>query len=1576
MPYGSTSRSKKRKLDEEADYEDQIDEHELDDDDFDNSQPHDGEMRRNARPSRTTTHIRASGRSTRQSSRLASTDHEDIQMVDDEDEDDSVIIGPTKNLRPRRTHPKRTSAFGFIPNEDLDELAQDPAGTDDDFQLVQSDLQPSKPRKIRRTRLTQRGPRGRGRQAGGLDDSIEFERPRRPVRETRHKGAMYEMADGDGDEDSFYVEDDKPAAAPKVVSVKEIFKPVEASFKRVHSPICTTCDMGVNPNKGPFVFCQGCSYSYHKSCLGLRSQRDHRVTKVGEDSFVLQCRFCINVTKAKDHRAPDLSLCQTCHEPGKACHPFSQKKTPKQEELLRQQNGGIDPIHPVDQSLINNDKIVLFRCSDCRQGFHLEHLPHPVHLSDIAQVTSDTIRTKTLKEFSVDWKCQDCLDDADKKPDGLVAWRPKDRTSYVGQSIMDYTEDELEYLVKWENYSHLHCTWKPGSWVHGAIHAGMRNGYLKRVVAGSQPPKFDLSDAIPEEYITIDVVLGIKYKAGFRRIDRVTDLKNADKVHKVYAKFVGLGYDDAVWDEPPTPDSPALYAAFLEAYEDYLSGVYFEDDSHRNMVDRAREYRKLDFARDLEKSTQPTALCNGELMKYQISGVNWLKYNFHKQHNAILADEMGLGKTVQIVAMIADLVLDKPRVWPFLVVVPNSTVPNWRREMKKWAPDLRVVTYHGGKVPQDLAYYHELFPRKSDTMKAHVVVMSYEAAQDTSTKQRFKSVQFAGLVVDEGHRLKNEDSLLYAALVAMKIPFKVLLTGTPLQNNKRELFNLLQFLDPKVDAAKLDEEYSELTVDNIPRLHDLIRPFFLRRTKADTLLFLPKMARVIIPVTMTVLQKEFSQRIMAKNSALLQSLMAKDAVKKTDRASLNNILMQLRKVLCHPFVYSSQVEDKTVDPVTMHNNMVEASAKLLLLNIMLPKLKERGHRVLLFSQFLDQLDIMEDFLNGIGLTYSRIDGSISSLEKQKRIDAFNAPDSPLFAMLLSTRAGGVGINLATADTVIVLDPDFNPHQDLQALSRSHRIGQKKPVLCFTITTKDSVEEKIMQAGRKKMALDHALIESIDNNDEETADLVDILKHGAEQLFGEGKRESIVYDSASVDKLLDRDRHIAEQNPPKDDGADEGTKSKAAFGQARVWDNTTGHADEVTSDDGVEQEPVINQSAWAEIIRLREEEARREAEANKEVLGRGGRRRGKVQYTGNTPGPDGLPDAAMQLDEASGFDTDFIGDGSEDDSEGDSDKDEEMYSDEKSRAKIPKAAKASQDREVEPIHTPAAQRPEAEAEAEARGKSDVRRSEAHSHRDTTGTATTDSEQPGPKKRGRPRKSPPTPSAGASPQAANSHAPPALPSPSTTSRSLAEHTNFRPSEYTARVQATSWVLPDRLAARNGFLSAPGIHQSDARHGPGPAGNHRSSADLPAAHGPPATTLSKPSGSRASPHDASKPADHAAATVPASLPRSAAVTKTPHHAQPVAPVIPQATRAATTDRPQGQQPPSLNACLVCNTVHPLGQCQASHNKVQLRIALDQINVAIKQAEGKDTGSLNLKRLYLLEQLRKLEVTGLVRK
>lgn len=491
-------------------------------------------------------------------------------------------------------------------------------------------------------------------------------------------------------------------------------------------------------------------------------------------------------------------------------------------------------------------------------------------------------------------------------------------------------------------------------------------------------------------------------------------------------------------------------------------------------------------------------------------------------------------------------------------------------------------------------------------MKAHVVIMSYDSAQDPNTKGHFKGVNWQGLVVDEGQRLKNDQNLLYGALRDMNIPFRLLLTGTPLQNNKRELFNLLQFIDHSQNAAELDAEYAVLDKETLPRLHDKIRPYFLRRTKAGVLKFLPPMSQIILPVTMTVIQEKLSKSVMAKNPELIRSMFSNSKMNKKERGSLSNILMQLRKCLCHPFMYSEAIEEKHSDATVVYRNLIEASSKLILLETMLPKLKERGHRVLIFSQFLQQLDIIEDFLVGLGFEYRRLDGSISSLEKQRRIDAYNEPESSVFAFLLSTRAGGVGINLATADTVIILDPDFNPHQDLQALSRAHRIGQKRKVLCIQLVTKDSVEERIMQIGRKKMALDHALIESMDDDDLAGDDLESILKHGAQALFNEDYQKiSIHYNDASVDKLLDRSQ--MDEPRPKAEGS-----SEAHFSHAQVWSNEKSGFEAGLATEEQDAPVALNSSVWDGILAQREAEAKREAAADQEVLGRGGRRR-QVSY---------------------------------------------------------------------------------------------------------------------------------------------------------------------------------------------------------------------------------------------------------------------------------------------------------------------------------------------------------------------------
>ena len=410
-----------------------------------------------------------------------------------------------------------------------------------------------------------------------------------------------------------------------------------------------------------------------------------------------------------------------------------------------------------------------------------------------------------------------------------------------------------------------------------------------------------------------------------------------------------------------------------------------------------------------------------------------------------------------------------------------------------------------------------------------------------------------------------------------------------------------------MNAKELEEQYAELTKDNVARLHEMLRPFFLRRTKAQVLTFLPPMAQIIVPVSLTNVQKKLYRSILAKNPELIRSIFgAGKNVKQQERTSLNNILMQLRKCLCHPFVYSRAIEQVNSNPTIAHRNLVDASSKLKLLEIMLPKLQEGGHRVLIFSQFLDNLDMIEDFMDGLGLYYQRLDGSMGSLQKQKHIDEFNAPDSQLFAFLLSTRAGGVGINLATADTVIILDPDFNPHQDIQALSRAHRIGQKKKVIVFQLTTRRTAEEKIMQVGKKKMALDHVLIESLEAEDDAGMDLESILRYGTDAIFKDDDAEDdIRYDSLSVDKLLDRSQ-MEDTLPGQDNSAE------SQFSFARVWANDKGILVEEGLDDFSDQD--ADPSTWDAILQERELEAAKEAAAAAEILGRGRRKRQNIDYT--------------------------------------------------------------------------------------------------------------------------------------------------------------------------------------------------------------------------------------------------------------------------------------------------------------------------------------------------------------------------
>lgn len=1118
--------------------------------------------------------------------RLGNRRQQDGHSSSTDSEDELSVRRSRRSRRPKKSEDiplpstrrsgLRSVAFTGVPEAGY---TSNTSGDDDNddgdaIPFLQSDVMPSKRRRLD----------GHGR--SGV---------RQSRRSTRHQMDMGEVG-----VEEIYRSDSEPrvAAPPKAVGAKEVFVdlPRTSIFRARHMQQCDACGNG--SNFAPLISCQGCTLAYHKSCIGHRSSREHLVTKVGEGDFVLQCRRCVSFPRKKEHTAPQQGKCQDCKEIGLGCRPFRPRKTTQQEQREREENDGQDPVCLVNPVLINNATNVLFRCTLCFRGFHFDHLP-PMSDTAVAMdldADADSYTAQRISEYCQGWRCKECVT-APAKVSGLVAWKPIDEDTYNPElTIEEIDEDEKAYLVRWEAKSYFRATWMPGPWVWGVTAGAMRKAFAKREEA--RLPKMTTEDAIPEEYLRTDIVLDVKYTSIVDVAGEDIDKARIREVDDALIKFKGLGYEDSVWEKPPRPEDGDRWTDFVTAYNDWVLGRYVHIPKTVPLKSRLEKARDQGFAK-LEKKKQPDNLNGGELMKYQLEGLNWLYYKWFSQSNCILADEMGLGKTIQIIGFLATLVQDW-NCFPFLVVVPNSTCANWRREIKQWAPSLRVVAYFGSKESRDQAYRYELFPRNSKDLRCHIVVTSYDAAADDSCRRFFKSVPWQALIIDEGQRLKNDKNQLYAALSALKVPFRILLTGTPLQNNARELFNLLQFLDDGFDAAALEVEYEELNATNIPRLHEMIRPFFLRRTKAQVLTFLPIMAQIIIPVSMSVVQKKLYKSILAKNPDLLRAVFA-DAreLKTSERASLSNILMQLRKCLCHPFVYNQNIEERNVTTAVSHRNLVEASGKLELLELLLPKLRERGHRVLIFSQFLGMLNMVEDFLDGLELPYQRLDGTIGSLTKQKRIDQFNAPDSELFAFLLSTRAGGVGINLATADTVIILDPDFNPHQDIQALSRAHRIGQKKKVLCFQLVTRASAEEKIVQIGRKKMALDHVLIEQMDADDADDMDLESILKHGATELFNDDGDKDIKYDASSIDRLLDRS-HM------EDTKAGDDRTAESTFSFARVWANN--HFEDslpISEAEEVAPDPTV----WDKILKERERIAAAEAAAAQQALGRG--RRNKV-----------------------------------------------------------------------------------------------------------------------------------------------------------------------------------------------------------------------------------------------------------------------------------------------------------------------------------------------------------------------------
>lgn len=376
-------------------------------------------------------------------------------------------------------------------------------------------------------------------------------------------------------------EDDIPEVvvgktARKVVGVKERFKilPKDDEFRLRHNQTCATCEEhGTEDKKGPLIFCQGCTSSYHQKCLGPRNQRDHLVTKVGPDDFVLQCRRCLDVSRLKDPRVPRQGSCYVCDTPGNASNAYRMRQSTKEEQKARENNGGEDPSVDVSQHLTNESDNVLFRCVLCHRASHFQHLPPREKPSKAPQGIDDKqLAQERFSEYCKDWSCDDCAS-APADIDALVAWRPRDMNTYfVGQSADDLKAEDIEYLVKWKYLSHSKCVWMPGAWVWGVTSPAMRKAFAKRDEA--RQPKLNTEDAVPEEYLQVDIVFDVEYTNVVKVHDESVDKARVKEVKQALVKFKGLDYEQVVWEAPPSLDDSARWSHFQNAYDDWVAARY------------------------------------------------------------------------------------------------------------------------------------------------------------------------------------------------------------------------------------------------------------------------------------------------------------------------------------------------------------------------------------------------------------------------------------------------------------------------------------------------------------------------------------------------------------------------------------------------------------------------------------------------------------------------------------------------------------------------------------------------------------------------------------------------------------------------------------------------------------------------------------------------------------------------------------------------------------------------------------------------------------------------------------------
>lgn len=976
-------------------------------------------------------------------------------------------------------------------------------------------------------------------------------------------------------------------------------------YETDHQDYCEVCQQG-----GEIILCDTCPRAYHMVCL------DPDMEKAPEGTW----------------------SCPHCEKEGIQWE--AREDVSEGEEDNGETGEMEEDDHHMEFCRVCKDGGELLCCDSCPSSYHIHCLNPP--LPEIPngewicpRCTCPPLKGKVQKILTWRWGDPPPPTPVPRPPD-LAADAP-DPAPLAGRS-------EREFFAKWSNMSYWHCSWVTELQLEIHCQVMFRNYQRKNDM--DEPPPIDFGEGeedkclkrkhkdpmythLEEKYLRY----GIKFEwlMIHRILNHSVDRKN--NVHYLI-KWRELPYDQATWEseDMDIPEFDTYKVQYWNHRELMMGdegrpGKKIKVKGRVKRPERPPENPVIDPTIKFERQPDYLDSTGGTLHPYQLEGLNWLRFSWAQGTDTILADEMGLGKTVQTAVFLYSLYKEGHSKGPFLVSAPLSTIINWEREFEMWAPDMYVVTYVGDKDSRAVIRENEFSfednairggkkasrMKKDSSIKFHVLLTSYELI--TIDMAILGSIDWACLVVDEAHRLKNNQSKFFRVLNNYPLQHKLLLTGTPLQNNLEELFHLLNFLTPERfnNLEVFLEEFADIAKeDQIKKLHDMLGPHMLRRLKADVFKHMPSKTELIVRVELSPMQKKYYKFILTKNFEALNTKGGGNQV------SLLNVVMDLKKCCNHPYLFPAAAMEAPKMPNGMYDGsaLTKSSGKLMLLQKMMRKLKEGGHRVLIFSQMTKMLDLLEDFLENEGYKYERIDGGITGGMRQEAIDRFNAPGAQQFAFLLSTRAGGLGINLATADTVIIYDSDWNPHNDIQAFSRAHRIGQNRKVMIYRFVTKASVEERITQVAKKKMMLTHLVVRpglGSKTGSMSKQELDDILKFGTEQLFkddaeGENKEEDssiIHYDDKAIERLLDRN-----QDATDDTELQSMNEYLSSFKVAQYVVKDEEEEEEEVQREIIKQEESVDPDYWEKLLRHHYEQQQEDLARN---LGKGKRIRKQVNY---------------------------------------------------------------------------------------------------------------------------------------------------------------------------------------------------------------------------------------------------------------------------------------------------------------------------------------------------------------------------